>query len=266
MTGPLREAADSRAADGLARWGLTARGVIYLLIGLLAIDVAAGRGNHETDQRGALNEVARHPGGKILLLLIAIGFIAYALWRFSEAAFGVRGDSGRGPRVKSAFRGVAYAFFAVVAISVLTGSGRGTSQAAQQQDLSARVMQHDGGRLLVGAIGVIVVGIGLLMAADGITRNFRKTLMVEQMSRRTRRVVTALGVIGSLARGIIVGLAGVLTVSAAVTFNSERSRGIDGALRTLAGEPYGTWLLSAAAAGLIVFGVFGLAQARWQRT
>jgi hypothetical protein len=266
MTEPIREVAESQAMDGLARWGLTARAVIYLLIGVLAIEVAAGRSNRETDQRGALNDVSTRPGGKVVLVLLAIGFVGYSLWRFSEAAFGVRGEPGRGPRFKSGFRAVVYAGFAAVTILILTGSGQHKSQAGQQEDLSARVMNHTGGRFLLGAVGVVVVLIGIAMVTEGITKKFQRHLRTEEMSRRTRKTVIVIGVVGSIARGAVIGLAGVLVINAAVTFTPAKARGIDGALRTLARQPYGTTLLMTAAIGLVIFGLYGLAEARWQRT
>jgi uncharacterized membrane protein YidH (DUF202 family) len=266
MTETLREAADSKPMDGLARWGLTARAVIYLLIGVLALEVATGRSNRETDQRGALNDLSTRPGGKAVLILLAIGFAGYALWRFSDAVFGVRGEPGRGPRFKSGFRGLVYACFAVVTILVLTNTGAQKSQAGQQEDLSARVMHHTGGRLVVGAVGVVVVLVGLSMVIEGVTRRFQRHLRTEEMYPQTRKMVMLIGTIGSVARGVVFGLAGVLVINAAVTFNPAKARGIDGALRTLARQPYGTALLVAAAVGLVIFGLYGLAESRWQRT
>ncbi|MCU1657922.1 MAG: hypothetical protein JWO57_2578, partial [Pseudonocardiales bacterium] len=132
-----------------ARLGLTARGLIYLLLGALTFAVALGGRRSDTDQRGALQALAAHPGGLILLWVIALGFVGYALWRFAEAAFGVAGAGDRaGPRLQSFARGVVYALLAATGFSVI--AGRRGSQAGQSRELSARVMSHTGGRLLVG--------------------------------------------------------------------------------------------------------------------
>jgi hypothetical protein len=236
------------------------------VLGGLALALARGNQAKETDQRGALKTIAAHSGGRTVLILMVIGFAGYALWRFSEAAFGVIGDGkGAGPRIISLGRGLVYAFFAATTLGILQGSGRG-NQADRQQDLTARVMSHGGGRLVIGVIGVVVLIIGGVMVHDGVTRKFEKYLRLSDMSSTTRRVVSRLGVVGTVASGIVIGLAGALVIDAAVTYKPSKARGVDGALRTLAAQPYGGVLLGAAALGLIAFGIFGLAEARWHRT
>jgi hypothetical protein len=259
-----RRASDSPAAHALARAGLTARGIIYILIGWVAILVALGHGRHEADQQGALQLLAGKPYGTVSLWLLGIGFAAYALWRLSEAAYGVAGEgNGAGPRLKSLGRAVIYAGFAYLTFEVL--AGRQGSQARQQQDVTARVMQHPGGRWLVGIIGLIIVLIGLVLISEGLRRKFMKYLQTSRMSPRTRRVVRMLGTIGTVARGVVVALVGILVVDAAVSHSPAKSGGIDKALLTLRDEPFGPVLLGLAALGLIVFGVYGLCEARWRR-
>ena len=256
--------ATTSSIGAVARAGLVARGVIYLLIGWIALMLAAGRGNGEADQRGALRTLATKPYGSLMLWALAVGFAAYALWRFSEVIWGVAGEGkGAGPRIKSGVRGVVYAFFALTTVSVLHGSG--SSQARTQQDASARVMQHSGGRWAVGIVGAVVVVVGLSLMVEGLRRKFLKTLRTDEMGSRTRRIVVALGVIGTTARGIIFALAGALVIEAAKTFNPAKARGLDEALRTLRNQPYGAALLGLAALGLIIFGLYGLCEARWRR-
>jgi hypothetical protein len=140
-----RRASASPAWHILARAGLTARGIIYILIGLVAVLVAFGRGSHEADQQGALELLAGKPYGSAALWLLGIGFAAYALWRLSEAAYGVAGEgNGAGPRLKSLGRAVVYAGFAYLTFRVLSGTR--SSQARQQEDATAQVMQHPGGQ------------------------------------------------------------------------------------------------------------------------
>jgi hypothetical protein len=259
-----RRASKTRAAHLLARAGLTARGIIYILIGWVAILVAIGQGTHEADQTGALQLLAGKPYGTVSLWLLGIGFAAYALWRLSEAAFGVTGDgNGAGPRLKSLGRAVVYAGFAYLTLQVITGAQ--SSQARRQEDATATVMQHPGGRWLVGIIGLIIVVIGLVLVSEGIRRKFMKYLQTSQMSPRTRTVVKWLGTIGTAARGVVFGLAGILVVDAAVTHSPGKSGGIDKALLTLRNEPFGPALLLAAALGLVIFGIYGLCEARWRR-
>jgi Domain of Unknown Function (DUF1206) len=260
-----RRASDSPAVRGLARAGLVARGVIYLLIGLVAILVALGRSTQQADQQGALQLLAGKPYGLVALVLLGIGFAGYALWRLSEAAFGVTVDGhGAGPRLKSLARAMIYAFFAFLTFEVIAGRASG-SQTQKQQDITAKVMQHAGGRWLIGIAGLIVVICGLILVMEGIRHKYMKYLQTSQMSRRTRQVVEKLGMVGTVARGLVFALAGVLVIKAAVTHNVGQSGGIDKALLTLRGEPFGEFLLAIAALGLIVFGIYGLCEARWRK-
>jgi hypothetical protein len=264
VTASARRASDSPAARALARAGLTARGVIYILIGWVAILVALGESSRQADQQGALQLLARQPYGLVSLWLIGIGFAAYALWRLSEAAFGVTGEgNGAGPRLKSLARAVIYAGFAYLTFQVISGSAG--SQTKKQQDLTAKVMHHSGGRWLVGLVGLIIVIAGLTLVFEGIRRKFMKILETSRMSLRTRRIVERLGVTGTTARGVIFALAGVLVVEAAVTYKPAKAGGIDKALLTLRNQPFGEFLLILAALGLIVFGIYALCEARWRK-
>ena len=253
-----------RAGALVAHLGLVARGVIYLLIGWVALMLAFGRGNGEADQSGALRSLAGKAYGSVSLWALFAGFVAYSCWRFSEAIWGVAGEGDRaGPRIKSGFRGAVYAFFAVTTFSVLHGSD--SSQATKQQDVSARVMQHPWGRWAVGIVGDIVVIVGMMLELEGVRRKFLKTMRIGQLSERARRSVVALGVIGTTARGLIFALAGALVIDAAKTFDPAKARGLDEALRTLRHQSYGAALLGVAAVGLMIFGLYGLCEARWRR-
>jgi Domain of Unknown Function (DUF1206) len=264
-SGTARRASDSPAARALARAGLTARGVLYILIGLVAILVALGQTSQEADQQGALQLLAGQPYGLVALWLLGIGFAGYALWRLSEAAFGVTGEgNGTGARLKSLVRALIYAFFAYLTFKIIAGTGTG-SQTKKQQDLTAAVMHHPGGQWLVGIVGLAIVIAGLVLVFEGIRRKFLKYLQLSQLSPRTRRIVEWLGVIGTAARGAVFALAGVLVIEAAVTYKPAKAGGIDKALLTLRNQPFGEFLLIIAALGLIIFGIYGLCEARWRR-
>jgi hypothetical protein len=264
MSISARQASASRPAQWLARLGLTARGVIYILIGWVAILVAIGQRSHEADQAGALQLLAREPFGLLLLWLLFIGFWGYALWRLSEAAFGVTGEgNGAGPRLKSLIRAVMYAIFGFLTLKVITG--KKASQTSQQKDITASLMHHTGGRWLVGIIGLAIVIAGLTLVFEGLRRRFMKYLRTGEMSPRTRRAVQRLGMVGTTARGAVFALAGILVIDAAVQFKPSRAGGLDKALLTLRNQPFGEFLLILAALGLIAFGIYGLAEARWRR-
>jgi Domain of Unknown Function (DUF1206) len=259
-----RQASRSPVAHFLARAGLTARGVIYILVGWVAVLVALGRSSREADQSGALESLVGKPYGLISLWLLGIGFAAYALWRLSEAAFGVTGERpGAGPRLKSLARAVIYAGLAYLTFTVIAGKAR--SQAGRQVDITATAMQHPAGRVLVGIVGLIVVVCGIVLIVEGVRKKFMKNLQTARMSARVRRVVKWLGMIGTTARGVVFALVGVLVIVAAVTHKAAESGGIDKALRTLRDQPFGEVLMLLAALGLLVFGVYGLCEARWRK-
>src|SRR6266581_4208088 len=264
VSASARRASDSPAAHALARAGLIARGIIYILIGWVAILVALGQSSRQADQQGALQLLARQPYGLVSLWLLGIGFAGYALWRLSEAAFGVTGEgNSAGPRLKSLIRAVIYAGFAYLTFQVISGTGG--SQSRKQHDMTAKIMHHSGGRWLVGIVGLIIVIAGLTLVFEGIRRKFMKFLRTSQMSLRTRRIVERLGVTGTAARGVVFALIGVLVVEAAVTYKPAKAGGIDKALLTLRNQPFGEALLILAALGLIIFGIYGLCEARWRR-
>jgi Domain of Unknown Function (DUF1206) len=263
-TGTARRASDSKPAHFLARAGLTARGVIYILVGWVAVLVALGHSSRPADQEGALQMLAGHSYGLVSLWLLGIGFAGYALWRLSEVAFGVTGDRpGAGPRLKSLGRAAVYAGLCYLTFTVI--AGKAGSQSGRQQDVTATAMQHPAGRVLVGVAGLIIVICGLTLVVEGARKKFMKYLRTGQMSPRTRRVVKVLGVTGTIARGLVFALVGVLVIDAAVTHKAAESGGIDKALLTLRDQPFGEFLMMLAALGLVVFGVYGLCEARWRR-
>ena len=157
-----------------------------------------------------------------------------------------------------------YAFFAYLTFKIISGAGGG-SETSKQQDLTATVMHHAGGRWLVGIVGLVIVIAGLVLVAEGVRRKFLKYLRLSQMSPRTRRIVERLGMAGTAARGAVFALAGILVIEAAVTYQPAKAGGIDKALLTLRNQPFGEFLLILAALSLIIFGVYGLCEARWRK-
>jgi hypothetical protein len=249
----------------LARFGLTAYALIYLMIGVLTFVVAFTDRQPETDQRGAMQAIAVQTGGAVLILVIALGLSAYSLWRFAEAIVGAAREAGKtGPRLQSLFSAVTYALFASTAFVVF--GGRHQSQADQSRSLSAKLMTHIAGRLLIAAVGTVVLVVGVVLIVQGAQRRFEKYLRANKMSATTRRIVVPLGVVGSIARGALFTLVGALIIEAAVRFKPDDASGIDAAIGTLADQPYGRALLAVTALGLVAFGIYGLVEARWRAT
>jgi Domain of Unknown Function (DUF1206) len=243
-----------------------ARGVNYLLVGLLAVQIAFGSTGKQADTSGALHAVARHPGGIVVLWLLAVGFAGLAIWRFAEAAYGQPGRGGRtaGKRLASLARGVLYAFICGSIVSFILGTGGKASGNTKSKDLTARLMAHGGGRWLVALIGVGLAAAGVGVVVYGIRGKFTKHLHMAQMSRRTAKVVKILGVIGNVARGVVFCVAGAFLVDAAISFSPQKAQGIDGSLRKLATTPLGPSLLVAVALGLVIFGFYSGCEARYR--
>ncbi|MGC5040528.1 MULTISPECIES: DUF1206 domain-containing protein [unclassified Streptomyces] len=262
-----RRVARGSVTEGAARAGFTARGVIYLLVGALALQIAFGGTGRQADRGGALQELAQQPFGAVLLWALGVGLVGMALWRLSEVIFGSVGKDGRSPRKRlmAAARCVFYVFVAYSVLSFAAGGHQSGSSDQQSRDATARVLEIPAGQWLVGAAGLGIVVAGGWIAVRAIRRKFHDKLRLGQMSHRTRRLVDVTGVAGGAARGLVFAVAGVFAVRAAIDYAPDRAKGLDDTLRSLAETPLGPWLLACVAAGLVLFGVFSFAMARWRR-
>jgi hypothetical protein len=258
-----RDASDSRPMDWAARAGLAARGAVYLLMGILALLVVQGS-QARVDQKGALSQVLAQPFGGFVVALLALGLAAYAAWRLSEAAFGAVGEGRRkGPRLRSLARGIVYAFLAFTAVTVLAGSR--APQSKQQQGYAATAMELPAGRWAVGLVGLVVVIVGAFLVFEGVRLKFMRYFPADQISGRSRSTVRVLGQVGTVARGLVFVLTGGLVMYAAWVYQPAKAGGTDTALKALQDVPFGNALLAVAAVGLIVFGIYGFAEARFRR-
>ncbi len=262
-----RPGARGRYVEILGRAGLAARGVMYMIVGWLAIQVAVGHLGHKADPSGAMRLVASTPVGAFALWLLAIGFVGLTVWRLSEAVYGGPGREGRktGTRVAAAFRVLLYGFLAFTILKFALGLGAPPSSNKTSRDLTATLMRHPGGVALVGLLGVALISGGVFLACKAWERDFLKNLRLAQMSPRVRRAVEVLGRAGGVARGTVFTAAGIFLLVAAVHARPGQAKGIDATLRALASTPAGPWLLAAVAIGLILFGVYSCAEARWRR-
>lgn len=269
QTGRFRSkrAARGSVAEGAARAGFTARGVIYLLVGVLALQIAFGDGKRQADRGGALAALSDKPFGAVVLWALGIGLVGMALWRLSEAVFGAVGPDGHkaGKRLSSAARCVFYAFVAYSVLSFAAGSGGSGSSDKQSQDVTARVLGVTGGQWLVGVAGVGIAVAGVWIAVKAVRRSFHDKLKLAEMSRRTRKFVDVTGVGGGVSRGLVFAAAGAFAVRAAVDYEPKKVKGLDDTLRSFAETPLGPWLLVCVAAGFVLFGLFSFAMARWRR-
>lgn len=261
-----RRAASSRGMAWLARAGLVARGLMYVLIGVIAIEIAIKGSHQQADRAGAVRLVAHTGFGSFILWLLVIGFAGLTLWRLSEAIWGSPGADGRkvSKRLANLARAVFYALVTYGILKYALGVGSPSSSDTQSQDLTAAALKHTGGQAIVAIAGVVVVAAGLYVMYRAYQLKFLKHLRMGAASPRTRKVVTRLGQIGGIARGFVFGAIGVFLVIAAKDANPRQARGIDSALRALAHTPLGPWLLVIVALGLLTFGVYSWCEARWR--
>jgi len=262
-----RRAATSNAMSVLARVGLAARGVMYGLIGIIAVQIALGSTRRQADRSGALRLVAATPFGSVILWLLVIGFAGLTLWRLSEAAWGAAGPDGRkaSQRVANLGKAVIYGVITWGILKFALGLGVPASSNKQSRDLTAVAFKHAGGQVAVAVAGVVIAGAGLYLAYQAYREKFRRELRMGSASPPTRRVVTWLGKAGGIARGVVFVTIGIFLIVAAVDAKPGQAKGVDSALVTLAHTPAGPWLLGVVALGLVLFGIFSCCEARWRQ-
>jgi hypothetical protein len=271
--GPVRsaqrggeEVAHRREFEWLARAGLVARGVVYGIVGILALKLAVGSGGKATTQRGALITIANQPFGHALLIVTAVGLAGYALWRLVRAGIGhgSEQDDSSFRRVAGAVSGLAYAALCVTAVKILTGaSSSGGSNSPRKT--TGGVLAWTGGTVIVGVAGAILIGVALFQGGKGVSKKFLDDSKTREMSREVKRGFTAIGIFGHLARMVVFGLIGYGLVKAAVDYDPRTAIGLDGALSKLSHNSYGPFLLGVVAAGLIGFALYSVADARYAK-
>ena len=258
--------ARSESFEWLARAGFVARGLIYGIIGVLAVKLAVGAGGRTTNQQGALRTIAEQPFGKVLLILVAIGLGGYALWRLIHTLLGHGPEDSDSTfdRVAAFGSGIVYAGLCAVAVEILLGSGS-SGGSGNTSKTTAGVFGWPGGTLLVGIAGAVLIGIGLYQGYRGLSKDFLKDSKTEQMGARVRHWIEWIGTFGHLARMVVFGLVGVFLITAAVDYNPNKAVGLDGALAKLVHHSYGPFLLGVVAVGLVAFGLYSLSDARYRR-
>jgi Domain of Unknown Function (DUF1206) len=268
-----RERADSGSGwyAWLARGGLVAKGASFGIVGALAIGVAAGRGGKTTSRQGALQTLAQHGWGKVLLVLLALGFAGYAIWRFVQAFAEREEDGGEkgalkkwGKRAGYIGRGAIYAGLTITTVKLLAGSGAQQSQNAKAQKTTAVVLDWPAGRWIVAIAGLCVIGAGLWNLYRGLAKKFEDKWRTGEMSATERKWGARAGVAGHLARATVFSLIGIFVMKAAIEFDPKDAIGLDGALQKLADATYGPYLLGLTAVGMVCYGIYCLVDARYR--
>lgn len=260
-----RKAADSKLLEVLARVGLVAYGLVHLLVGWLALQVAWGGGGENADQSGALQTLAEQSFGPALLWLIAVGLVALAIWQASEAIWGFHGGDAKKRllrRVTAGAKAVVYVVLAISAARFAMGSGQSSSQS--QQSTTSGVLGWPLGQTIVVIVALIVVAVGVAQVRKAFTKKFLKEIDTSSMSPTARTSITRLGQVGYAAKGVALTVVGLLLGYAAITYDPQKARGLDGAMSTIVAQPFGQFLLTAVALGFVAFGLFAFAQSRYK--
>ncbi|MFC8924238.1 DUF1206 domain-containing protein [Cellulosimicrobium sp. NPDC057127] len=256
--GAARSARTSRPLELLARAGYAVSGLLHLVVGVIAVQVALGSAStQQADQTGALAAIAGTPGGTALLWFAVVAFAALGLWQLTEA---VSGGAETSDRLKAAGKAVLYVALGVLTLQVVTGSSGG----GQEQSLTATLMQNPAGKVLVGLVGLGVVAGGVYHVVKGWKKKFLEDLE-GGTSGHLGRAVVVLGRIGYVAKGVALGVLGGLFVVAAVQADPQQAGGLDAAFATLAAQPYGAVLLVAVGLGFAAYGLYSFARARFAR-
>lgn len=263
----VARATDEHKLELLAKVGAGTKGVLYAVIGVLALRAAFGGGGQTVGSKGALMEIASQPFGMVLLGLMSAGLFAYALFRFAEAALDLdrhgtdaRGLAHRGGAVVS---GLIYGALGVWAAMIAAGSG--SSGGNSKQAWTAQILQNDWGAWLIGAVALGAFG----AAAAQLQRAFRHTYMRKlkryEMNHKEQQAVRRAGTAGFIGRGVVFAMIGWFYLRAAIQSDASEVGGVGKVLATLQQQAWGPWLLGLVALSLLAYAVYCGFLAKYRR-
>jgi hypothetical protein len=253
----------------IARLGYTAKGVVYIIIGFLAVQVAFSAGGKLTDNKGALEVIFHAPFGQFLLGLVAVGLAFYALWRLTQALVDPEsrktGESRPGTRFGFLISGLGYAVLAYTAFAILIGAQSKAGSGRSAAGWSAEFMAHPPGVWVVALVGAILTGIAVGQFVRACRKDPADKLKTQEMTVWMRRSSAYIGRFGYASRGVVFGIIGIFLIDAAKNFDPQKAVGLSGALEKIAEQSYGPIMLGVVAAGLAAYGLFQFVEARYRR-
>jgi high-affinity Fe2+/Pb2+ permease len=254
--------------ENLARLGMAAKGVIYCIIGVLATMAAFNVGGQTGGSKNAIQFIAQQPFGKILLGIVALGLIGYVVWRFYQAFEDPenkgKDKEGIGKRIGYAISGVVYGFLAYYAISLLFMSGGSSGGSGGKQELVGKILSQPFGQWVIGIVAVVLFGKALWQFYMAFTGKFADKVKEQELDHRAKEVIHKAGVVGYIARGIVVGIIAYSFLRAAIEANPSQAQGTEGAFQFLSNSDFGPYLLGIVAIGLVCYGVYMLIRARYR--
>lgn len=249
--------------ERIMRLGWVSKGVVYALMGFIAVVIArSGRHEEDASPEGALSVVMESPGGRALLAVVAVGLVLYSAWRlFSMAVIRGGGIKEWLERIGYTFSGLFYGFLALTAARSLW-NGHDPERSTAVERISRALLDTGVGRVLIVVGGLVVIGVGLYFAKTSLKRDFMEELKTSGCKPGERTTIEVSGVVGHLGRAFVTLMVGSFLLAASVTANPDEARGFDRSLRHLTGSGWGTAIVMATAVGLIVYGIFCLASVR----
>ncbi|WP_400193167.1 DUF1206 domain-containing protein [Hymenobacter sp. B81] len=258
----------SQGLRTLARFGFAAKGVVYILLGALAVMAATGlRGGRTADKQQVLQTIQDMPMGRWLLGLVALGLAGYVIWRLTQA---IRDTEGKGhdakglaQRASFAFSGLIYAglaYYAGRAAFENTDAGAG-SGGSTRQSLVATLLEQPFGQWLVGAVALGLAGAGLYQIYRAYSGSFAKHVNSGSLPAEQQRLVHRMGQLGYTARGIVWGILGYFMLQAALQANPRQAQDTEQAFDLLASM--GTGVLVIVALGFVCYGLYMIVRAKY---
>jgi len=265
----VKDAAANPQLEFLERLGYVARGVLYAVMGLLALGIALGLGGGKaTDLPGSLVFLIGNPYGKVVLVVMIIGLVAYSLWGFVRAIFDPlhRGDDASGIVARLGFvsSAISYAVIALFGLQILAGAAGPTSGDGTQKTVAKLLAHPFGGRITI-IVGVFAIGIGFGQFVEAYRATFKRDLKSAEMTASEKTIAVGLGRFGMFARGVTFLVVGWFLIQAGIHHDAGQAHGFGGAFLFLLGEPYGHLLLAVIALGFVALGLHSFACARWVR-
>ena len=265
------DATTSLFLEGLVRLGYVVRGLVYGVIGLLALQVVVGGGGKLTDTQGAIGALSKTPLGNILLYVILAGLLGYGLWGLVRAVVDPqrkgKDTKGIAQRVGFAVSGISYLALALATFNLIRGTSvaQNSAQTDQIQQTAGSILSKPWGIWVVGFVALIIIGIGLLQIYQGVRRDFDQQFKPYALNSNQQKWISRLGRFGAAARGLVFTLIGVFLFLAAYHKDPSLAKGSDGVLASILHQPFGPWLLGIVALGLIAFGIYSALSGFWLR-
>ncbi|MBP7600125.1 MAG: DUF1206 domain-containing protein [Thermoflexales bacterium] len=268
----VHDTSTSAAMENLARFGYVVRGLVYVVIGALALQVTLGGGGALTDPQGAIAVMGKSAPGVIFLYFILVGLVGYGLWGFIRAVLDPlhKGSDTKGFLARAGYgvSGISYLLLAVATYGLITGGAMAASngaQTAQAQATAATILAQSWGAYAVAGVAIIIIAVGIIQIIAGIQRKFDEQRAPNSLASGQKVLMVRVSQFGFAARGAVFALIGVFLFYAAYTHDASKAQGIDGVLSALLRQPTGSWLLGVVALGLIAFGFFSIMSGVWLR-